>query len=142
MVTHDFFCKKCEVIVEVYHSMSDDSPKLCEKCESPMIKQVSCGYISSKGFKPTLEDNKESEHVKKVKDLERAVKMRKKAFGHDAVGDPVDKPDPKHIVKRGKVLQGSEKEINKNDFIQTMSKDNYTVEKCKQILENQKNKGV
>jgi len=138
MVTHDFFCEKCKVIVEVYHSMFDDSPKICEKCKSQMIKQVSCGYLSSKGFKPTLEDNKETEHVKKVKDLERAVKMRKKAFGHDAVGDPVDKPDPKHIVKRGKVLQGSEKEVSKNDFIKAVSQDNYTVEKCRQILENQK----
>ena len=138
MPNHDFLCNKCETIVEISHSMSDSSPKICEKCGSEMIKQISCGYIASKGFKPTLADNKETDHGKKVKDLERAVKMRKRAFGHDAVGDPVDRPDPKHIVKRGKVLGGQEKEIDRNEFIKSTAKDPFIVDQCKKILDKQK----
>jgi putative FmdB family regulatory protein len=135
---YDYLCKKCDTIIELSHSMSNTSPKLCNKCGTEMTKQISCGYIASKGFNPTLADHRETEHTTKVKDLERAVRMRKRAFGHDAVGDPVDKPDPKHIVKRGKVLQGEEKTIDKDAFVKAMSRDNQTVEKCRQILENQK----
>lgn len=135
---YDYYCKICETIVELSHSMFDTSPKSCGKCGSEMNKQITCGYISSKGFNSTLEDHRESEHTAKVKDHERAVKMRKRAFGHDAVGDPVDNPDPIHVVKRGKTIGGQEKTVDKDAFIKAMSKDRYVVETCKKILENQK----
>ena len=63
-----------------------------------MTKQIGIGILASKGFKPTLADLNESEHNKKVSDRERAIQMRKKAFGHDAVGDPVDQANPPSSV--------------------------------------------
>ena len=101
-----------------------------------MVKQLSGGYLASKGFKPTAEDAKESEHAKKVKDKERAVKMRKKAFGHDAVGDPVGNPDPRHVVKKGRTLGGQQMDIDKKEFIKAAAKDPYIVDKCKKIIKS------
>lgn len=117
--------------------MKDESPHLCPECDQPMIKQIGTGIaviVKSGG----VEQHKESEHKKKVKDKERAVRMRKKAFGHDAVGDPVDKPDPRHIVKRGRTLGGQETEIDKGEFIKAAAKDNLMVEKALKAVKKSK----
>ena len=136
MACYDYRCEVCKITTELSHSMFDTSMKFCEKCRYEMVKQVSCGYIASKGFNPTLEDHRESENTAKVKDHERAVKMRKRAFGHDAVGDPVDSSDPIHIVKRGKTIGGQEKTIDKGEFVRAASKDPYMVQIAKNALES------
>ena len=92
------------------------------------------------GFKPTRADFHESEHHKKVTDKERAVRMRKREFGHDAVGDPVDKADPMHIVKRGRTLGGQEKEVDKKEFIQAAAKDPMMVKVAQDAVKKSKEK--
>jgi len=129
MPHYDYACQ-CGTIIELFHMMSDDTEKICPNCQKIMQKQIGMGYLASKGMKPTLEDHKESEHNKKVKDPERAVKMRKKAFGHDAVGDPSYTTDPRHIVKRGRTIAGQQKEVDRQEFIKSAAKDDYIVDKC------------
>jgi len=136
MPTYDYHCDKCGHDTEIFHMMSDESRHLCPECNAVMTKQISSGYLASGSFKPTLADMRESEHTKKVTDKERAIKSRKKAFGHDAVGDPVDKPDPEHAI-RAKVLAGSEQEVDKGAFIKAAAKDPATVELCKNALNKQ-----
>jgi len=92
------------------------------------------GKILSTGLKPTREDYKESEHTKKVKDFDRAVKKRKKLFGRDAVGDPPGKADPRHIIKRGRTLGGQQKEVDKGEFIKAASRDSHMVEVAKRAI--------
>lgn len=114
--------------------MSDESEWKCPECDAVMSKQIGMGYLASKGFKPTLSDLKESDHTKKVKDKDRAIKMRKKAFGHDAVGDPVDSPDPMHVLKKGRTLGGQQMEIDKQAITKALAKDNAAVELAKNAL--------
>ncbi len=128
MPNYDYLCSKCDILVEIMHMMSDDSIRPCPDCGEKMDKQISGGYLASSGFKPTLADLRETDHHLKVKDPERAVKMRKKAFGHDAVGDPVDTPDPMHIVKRGRTLAGQEKEVDKAEVVKALAKDPCSVD--------------
>ncbi len=102
-----------------------------------MTKQIGVGLavlVKNGG----VADHKESEHKKKVHDRERSVKMRKKAFGSDSVGDSVDRPDPRHIVRRGKTLGGQQKEVDKSEFIKAAAKDPLIVEQCEKALKNQK----
>jgi len=128
MPTYEYICPECGYSIDIVHSMSDMSSRPCPECScKSMNKQIGIGYLASKGFKPTLEDLRESDHGKKVHDKDRAIKMRKRTFGHEAVGDPVDTPDPKHIVKKGKVLSGQDKEIDKQEFIKAAARDPATV---------------
>jgi len=90
--------------------------------------------------KGTIADHKQSEHTKKVKDFDRAVKSRKKAFGTDSVGNPSDQPDPKHIVKRGRTLGGQQKEVDKTEFIKAAAKSNHIVDVAKSALKKSKKK--
>lgn len=138
MPSYDYLCESCGHATEIMHMMSNTAVRSCPECDCPMTKQIGIGYLASKGFKPTRADFHESEHNKKTSDKERAIRMRKKAFGHDAVGDPVDKPDPMHILKRGRTLGGQEKEVDKNEFIQAAAKDSYIVEQCQKSLQSRK----
>lgn len=136
--TYEYLCEKCDSIVEIIHMMSDSVPRYCEKCKSEMIKLIGSGstiIMSSK----TLAVTREEDHSKKVKDKDRAIKMRKKAFGHDAVGDPVAEPDPRHIIK-GRTVGGAQKEVNKQEFIKAAAKDDYTVKKAQEALKKSKKK--
>ena len=106
--------------------MSDETLRVCPECSANMRKEIGTGAvirIGGFGEHKTRADRKEADHMKKVKDMERAVRMRKKAFGHDAVGDPVDKPDPRHIVKKGRTLGGQQMEVDKTEFVKAAAKD-------------------
>lgn len=96
---------------------------------------ISCGsYLITSGLKGTLEGHKEAERTKKVKDPERAVRSRKKAFGRDAVGDPSMQTDPRHVIKRGRTLGGQQKEVDKAEFIKAAAKDSVMVEKALDVV--------
>lgn len=49
MPTYEYECSKCNFIFELFHSIMDDSEKLCEKCGTPAQKLISGGYIIVKG---------------------------------------------------------------------------------------------
>ena len=120
--------------------MKDDFEYLCPDCEKPMIKQIGVGiYVITTGVGDTSEDRKQREHTKKVKDFDRAIKMRKRAFGSDAVGQPTnDKADPRHVVRRGRTLGGQQKEIDKKEFIQAAAKDPLMVKKAQDAIKKSK----
>lgn len=138
MPTYDYICDKCLFQTEIIHLMSDDSLRPCPECHTNMTKQIGIGYLVTSGFKPSLEDLREANHSMMVKDKERAIRMRKKAFGRDSVGDPVDSPDPKHIVRRGRTLGGRQMEIDKQEFVKAAAKDPYIVKQCQDIVNKQK----
>lgn len=120
--------------------MSEDPQYACPDCgHEPLSRQISSTFFLAQNYHvgPTLEDHKQSEHTKKVKDLERAVRMRKKHFGRDAVGDPVDRPDPKHVI-RGKTLGGREMEVDKNEITKALAKDPAAVAAAKAALKKAK----
>lgn len=139
MPRYDYYCPKCETILEIIHTMADSTPKKCSKCSKIMQKMISGSFsIIGGGLRPTISEHKELEHTKKVKDLDRAVRKRKSLFGSDAVGTPVDKPNPKHIVKKGRVLGGQEKEVDKKEFIKALAKDDLAVAKATEIVKKSK----
>lgn len=131
--TYDYYCESCGFEQEVIHRMSDNSKIKCSECKKNMTKKIGMGYLITSGINPTLADHRESEHTKKVKDPERAVRMRKKAFGHDSVGDPSMQTDPKHLI-RGRTLGGQEKEVDKKEFIQAAAKDPAMVKTAQEAL--------
>lgn len=135
MPAYDYYCPKCEILIEITHSIKEDPVFECSECHTELIRQVGIGiHISTNGIKPTLEDYREADHHKKVKDPERAIRSRKKAFGSDEVGNPVSEPDPIHIVKRGRTLGGQQKEVDKQEFIKAAAKDDYVVKKAQEAL--------
>lgn len=117
--------------------MSEQPELICPECnESNLKKTISSDFYVAQNYKAkgTIQDHKESEHKKFVKDPERAIKLRKKAFGHDEVGDPRMASDPKHIVKRGRVLDGQNTEVDKKEFIRAAAKDPLLVKKATDAL--------
>lgn len=139
MPTYDYKCGKCNTVYEIIHTMSCEDEYECPDCKETLKKQISRNIHLASGLKPSLADLKENSYIQKVKDPERAIKMRKKAFGHDSVGNPVDQPDPKHLV-RGKVLGGSEKEIDKKELTKALAKDPAAVAVAREALKKAKNK--
>lgn len=100
-----------------------------------MERQIGMGsYVITSGINGSLEDYHEDEHRKKVKDPERAIKSRKRAFGHDAVGDPSMTTDPRHIVKRGRTIGGQQMDVDKSEIISALAKDDYAVHKAQEAL--------
>lgn len=142
MPSYDYACEECGFIDEYRHMMSEEPKYECPECgHKYLAKQMSSTfYVAQSNFAPTAEDRKEDEHRKKVKDMERAVRMRKKAFGTDAVGDPVDKPDPQHIVKKGRTLGGQEMEVDKKEFVQAAAKDPAMVKKAQEAIKKSEQK--
>lgn len=138
MPTYDYICSACSHAEEHFHMMSNTEVRNCEKCGAELIKQIGTGYLITRGLKPTRQELQEQDHTKKVKDPERARRMRVKAFGQDAVGDPVDSPDPKHIIKKGRTVGGQNIEVDKGEFIKAAAKDDFTVQKAQDIIQKQK----
>lgn len=138
MPTYDYKCPQCEEIVEIMHSMSCEDEFLCSECQVAMEKQLSCTFYVANSMGPTIADRKEEEHQKKVKDPDRARRKRIKEFGSDAVGVPTDKPDPKHIVKRGKTVGGKQMEVDKKEFTKALAKDPMAVKIAQNVVKNKK----
>lgn len=135
MPLYDYKCEACNITEEHIHSITTTPTIKCKECNKQMVRLISGGaYIIESGLKGSLSDHRESEHTKKVKDPERAVKMRKKAFGRDAVGDPSMSSDPRHVVKRGRTLGGQQTEVDKNEFIKAAAKDPVMVQKAQEVL--------
>lgn len=107
-----------------------------------MVRQISASFhVASKGFKPTRAELKAISHRDKVKDFDRAVRSRKRAFGRDSVGDPKDTPDPRHQIKtmkQGRVLGGSEKEVDKTELTKALARDSAAVELARRAFKGQK----
>lgn len=48
MPTYDFYCSKCDILTEVFRSMTDRNlPVICEKCNLEMERRIGagCGII-------------------------------------------------------------------------------------------------
>ena len=40
MPNYDYKCYKCETVIEIFHTMSDESKHLCEECGEKLEKQI------------------------------------------------------------------------------------------------------
>ena len=135
MPLYDYKCSTCDQIEEITHSIHKSPKYKCSNCNENMERQISMGsYVIAGGINGSIADHKESEHTKKVKDPERAVKSRKRAFGSDAVGDPSMTTDPRHLVKRGRTLGGQQKDIDKGEFIRAAAKDDHCVSEALKVI--------
>ena len=137
-MVYDYRCPKCEIIEEQCHSIHKDPKFKCPECQTQMKRLIGGGAYIATGLKPSLSDTREKEHTKKVKDPERAVKARKKAFGSDDVGHPVSEPDPRHIIKRGRTIGGQQKEVDRQEFIKAAGKDDGMVRAAQESLKKSK----
>lgn len=100
-----------------------------------MQRQIGMGScVIFGGLTPGMSDRKHSDHTKKVKDLDRAVRSRKKHFGSDSVGNPVDKADPKHVIKKGRTIGGRQMEVDKNELVKALSKDPRAVAQAQESI--------
>jgi len=136
MPRYNYHCPICDQVEEISHSIKEDPICKCTNCDTLMKRQISLdSYVITGGIKGSLEDHKESEHTKKVKDPERAVRSRKRAFGHDAVGDPGMVSDPRHVVKKGRTLGGQQKEIDRDEFIKAAARDPLMLRKAQEALQ-------
>ncbi len=134
MPIYDYRCPKCELVEEQCHSIHEDPKFKCSECQTHMERQIGTGAYIATGLKPSLADVRETEHGKKVKDPERAIRARKKVFGSDDVGHPVSEADPRHIIRRGRTLGGQQKEVDKGEFIKAAAKDPLLVKKAQEAL--------
>jgi len=139
MPIYNYQCPKCELVEEQCHSIHKDPIFKCPECKTKLKRMIGSGIYITTGLKPSLEDGREADHTKKVKDPERAIKMRKKAFGSDEVGNPVSEPDPRHIIKKGRTLGGQQTEIDKGEFVRAAAKDPVMVKKAQDVLKNHNN---
>lgn len=133
MPTYVYACDKCETKIEIVHSIKSEDKYFCEKCKTELYRvPVMPFYVINKdgGY----QDYKDGERKKLVYDKDRALKKRKRAFGSEAVGTPVDTPAKEHVFRKGRTLGGSQKEVNKAEFIRAVSKDNYAVEQAYKAL--------
>ncbi len=119
--------------------MSDKKPRKCPECKQKMIKLLGAGSCVIISGSNSVQARKEADHSKKVKDKERAIKMRKKEFGHDAVGDPVDAPDPRHIIQ-GRTLGGRQFDVDKKELTKALSRDDYAVQVAQKALRKSQKK--
>ena len=140
MPTYEYACEKCGFENEIRHGMTKTKKIKCPKCGHKYLeKQISSTFYVAQNYHagPTISDHKEEENTKKVKDLDRAVKSRKRQFGTDAVGNPVDTPDPKHIIK-GRTLGGQQMDVDKKEITKALAKDNYAVDIAQKIIKQKK----
>ena len=134
MPNYLYTCEKCNNVYEIRHEMSCEDEYECPDCEgSVLIRKPCAGFYIAGSIKPTLEDIREENHKKKVKDPERAYKSRK-YFGDDGPTNVRDEPDPMRVIKRGKTLGGQQMEVEKKDLVKALAKDSYAVQKSIEIL--------
>lgn len=142
MPTYDYACEECEFADEIRHEMAETKKYKCPECGHRYLeKQISANFYIAQSYHaaPTLKDHKQTEHTKKVKDFDRSIRKRKKQFGTDAVGAPVDKADPKHVIK-GRTLGGQEMEVDKREFVKAAAKDPAMVKTAQDALKKAKKK--
>jgi len=61
MPTYDYMCKSCGHQYELFHSMSDDSPKVCPECGKETKRLVSGGSaVIFKGSGYYVNDSKKN----------------------------------------------------------------------------------
>ena len=138
MPCYDYCCASCEIVEEIIHSIKKNPKIICKKCSSKMERMIGLGtYIVSKGIKQSLDNHKESEHKKKTKDPERALRKRIKLLGKDEVGEPKFKSDPRHLIK-GRALAGQQKEVDRRELTVALSKDDYAVHAAQEALKKSK----
>jgi putative FmdB family regulatory protein len=135
MARYDYQCEACQTTSEVMHGMKESPTIKCPDCGKKMIRLISADFTVKIGHFRSREERMEEEHKKKVKDPERAVRARKKMFGHDSVGDPSMKTDPKHIIRRGKTVAGQQVEVDKKEFVKAAAKDPLLVKKAQDALQ-------
>ena len=135
MPLYEYLCEPCKTIFEIRHSIKSEETYCCEKCGNEMQKKISCDfYVAGCSLKPTLADMKEDNYKKKIYDKDRARRSRKRAFGSSEVENVRDTAADRHVFKKGRVLAGENKTVDRQDFIKSAAKSDFVVNKCLDVL--------
>lgn len=116
MPVYEYICKQCEHQFDVFVKgfNHQDSDTKCEACgKGPCIRQLTAPMISISPDGPDRYERKEVEQSKKVKDPERARKMRKDKFGTEGIS--ITKSP--HYHKQKQVKAQGKSDVDKKEFI-------------------------
>ena len=120
MPTYDYFCETCKDTVEIFHWMSDESPRMCEKCGKQMIKCIGCGYA-------IIRDNSSDAQMK------RDIGARQEQ-SQELKSKPIKRTHSGKGSGQGKALAGQHMEVSRQDFIKAAAKDPVIVAECQKAL--------
>lgn len=123
MPTYDYECSSCGHTCEVFHFMSDEDPRPCPECGTNfMKKQFGCGYLIIK--------NGSSSTKKEIQArMERAAELRNR---------PIQQSHSGSGSGRGKALGGQHIEVDRQEMIKALSKDDFAVHKALEALKKKK----
>lgn len=119
---YEFSCNECNHQFDVFTKTFSlkESSVICEQCgKKSCKKQISVPQVKIGENKPDRYERAEKSHMSKVKDPERARRMRKKKFGTEGIS--ITKSPYYHKEKRVKA-QGTSQEVDKKTFIQAAAK--------------------
>lgn len=138
MPIYELSCKKCHHQFDVYSkTFSFDSSTIeCENCgKKGCEKQFTTPMIQICPDRPDRYERAESSHREKVKDPERARRMRKKKFGTEGIS--ITKSPYYHKEKRVKA-QGTSQEVDKKSFIQNAARNPNAMKAAINVLNKKK----
>lgn len=123
--------KTGEIFEDIRTFANGDKPFVADdgvKC--PRIMSTSFSLIIGEA-KPDRYERKEMDHGKKVKDPERARRMRKNKFGTEGIS--ITKSPHYHKQKRVKA-QGTTNDIDKKDFIKSAARNPNAIAAAENVL--------
>ena len=120
MPTYDYHCETCENTIEIFHSMSDESPRMCEKCGTQMIKCIGCGYA-------IIRDDSSDAQMK------RDIGARQEQ-PQELKSKPIKRTHSGKGSGQGKALAGQHMEVSRQDFIKAAAKDPMMVDIAQRAL--------
>lgn len=136
MPSYDYYCEKCDDMIDVYHSIMKNPDVICEVCGKSRKRQIGTGMVIIKPDKPDRYERSEAAHKERVKDPERARRMRKKKFGTEGIS--ITKSPYYHKEKRVKA-QGTSQEVDKKEFIKSAARNPNAMKAAVDVL-NKKSK--
>ena len=135
MPSYDYYCDKCDDMIDVYHSIMKNPDVICEACGKHRKRQIGTGMVIIKPDKPDRYERSESAHKERVKDPERARRMRKKKFGTEGIS--ITKSPYYHKEKRVKA-QGTSQEVDKKEFVKSAARNPNAMKAAIDVLNKKK----
>lgn len=138
MPIYEYVCSKCNFQFDVFSktfSVDDNSIK-CEGCGKKTCKrQISVPQVKIGEDKPDRYERAEKSHMSKVKDPDRARRLRKKKFGTEGIS--ITKSPFYHKEKRVKA-QGTSQEVDKKEFVKAAAQNPNAMKAAVDIVNKKK----
>ena len=138
MPVYEYVCTKCEHHFDLFSKTFsvDDNSVTCEGCGKKSCKrQISMPQVKIGEDKPDRYERAEKSHMSKVKDPERARRLRKKKFGTEGIS--ITKSPFYHKEKRVKA-QGTSQEVDKKEFVKAAAQNPNAMKAAVDIVNKKK----